>query len=336
MNFVGCYIFRYSKYCRCHPSFFYLILPITSDKMKSVLIVYYTQTGQLKHIADTICEEFKGIADVDYYKIQPVHDFPFPWSSDEFFDTMPESVKGIPVELDLSDFPSDKQYDLVILAYQVWYLSPSIPFMSFLQSPKAKEFLKGKQIITLLGVRNMWVVAQEEVKKILVDAKAILAGNIVLTDHSGNMVSVITIIKWLIHGNKGPYRFLPDAGVSDKDIIQAVRFAAPVKQALSQEEFSNLQNELLLLKAVEMNYHTMRIEKTAIRIFNVFASFILRKGPAKSKSRLFRVRIFKYYLLFAIFVMFPVAALVFNLRKLIMPARAAKEMKYHQGVDYHS
>lgn len=302
--------------------------------MKSILVIYYTQTGQLKKIADTICGGLSrnDLINIDFFRIQPVHDYPFPWTSDEFFDSMPESVKGIPVQIDMQGFPSEKHYDLVVLAYQVWYLSPSIPFYSFLQTDEARHFLNGKNVLTLLGVRNMWIVAQEKIKKILSDANANLVGNIVLTDKSVNMVSVITIIRWLMKGNKGPYRFFPDAGVSDKDIRDSLKFAEPVEMALLSDNFIELHGRLLGLKSVEISYHTMKIEKTAYRIFNIFAAFILRKGEAGSKKRLRRVRLFKYYLLFAIFVMFPVAAFVFNMRKILNPPGSEKEIFYHKGI----
>lgn len=302
--------------------------------MKKILIIYYSQTGQLKDIADSIVSGLNDEADihVDFFKINPVKDFPFPWPSDEFFDSMPESVKGIPVEIDMDGFPSEVHYDLVILAYQVWYLSPSIPFFSLLQKDEVKRFLHGKNVLTLLGVRNMWVVAQQKIRKLLFELKSNLVGNIVLTDRVHNLISVITIIQWLIRGNKGSYRFLPNAGVSGKDIKHAVKFAAPIKQAILEDNFSELQSRLIELQAVHINYHTMQIEKTAIRIFHKFAAFILKKGDAGNKHRIFRVRLFKYYLLFVIFVVFPFAALVFDIKKVLTPVQSVKEIDYHKGI----
>lgn len=302
--------------------------------MKKVLIIYYTQSGQLKDICDSV---FNSLDDkeniiVDYYRIKPVQDFPFPWPSDEFFDSMPESVKGIPIELELDDFPSNKDYDLVVLAYQVWYLSPSIPFNSFLLSEKAKDFLRGKTVITILGVRNMWVFAQENVKRILKEYDSKLVGNIVLVDKTNNLVSVATIIKWLIKGNKGPYKYLPEAGVSQKDVRNASRFAKPIEEALLSDNFANLQNELLRNNAVIIKYHIVNIEKTALKIFHLFAGSILKKGKAGDRKRIRKVRLFKYYLLFAIYILFPLASLVHMIRKLLFVKSAKKQIKYYQGI----
>ncbi len=301
--------------------------------MKKILIIYFSQTGQLKQITDSIFQNAQSQdIQIDYYEIKPIRDFPFPWPSDEFFDTMPESVKGIPMKLFLDDFHPEKEYDLVVIAYQVWYLSLSIPVHSFMQSEKAHQFLKGKNVITILGVRNMWVYAHEKMKSYLNEYGAKHVGNIVLVDKTNNLVSVATIIKWLMYGNKGPYRFLPEAGVSGKDIADSKKFYPPIIDSILQNDFSNLQNKLLELNAVPVSYHVVKIEKNALRIFNKFAAAILKKGPAGDKKRLFGIRLFKYYLLAAIYLLFPLASLVFKMKKILLPKSAAKDIKYFQGV----
>ncbi len=305
--------------------------------MKRILIIYYTQSGQLKQIADSLAGPLmsEGNIVVDYYRIKPVEDYPFPWPSDEFFDCMPESVQKVSIKLDLKDFPADIDYDLVILAYQVWYLSPAIPFSSFLKSEVAKAFLKGKKVITLLGVRNMWVMAQEYVRSVLKDYNAELVGNIVLADKAHNLVSVLTVIKWLIGGNKGPYNILPEAGVAEKDINLTSRFAEPIIKALNKNDYDNLQNELLELGAIDIKYHLVQMEKNAFRIFKIWARLIRKKGEAKNKKRLLRVRMFKYYLLFVIFVLSPLASIIFIIKRYLLYTRAKRQLEYYMGCTKH-
>jgi len=302
--------------------------------MKRVLIIYYTQSGQLKQIADSLAEPMirdKNIA-VDYYRIKPVEEYPFPWTSDEFFDCMPESVEKLAVELNLDDFPVDNDYDLVILSYQVWYLSPALPVTSFLRSDVAGAFFKGRKVITLLGVRNMWVMAQEYVKECLREHKAEPVGNIVLKDKAHNLVSVLTIIRWLMGGNKGPYNILPEAGVSENDIKDTSRFAGPIIKALNENHYDKLQEELLARGAVDLKYHLMQMEKNALRIFRIWAKLIRKKGEAGNIKRRLRVRLFKYYLLFVIFVVSPVASVVFVVKRCLLYPSAKRELLYYQGV----
>ena len=56
----------------------------------------------------------------------------FPWSVYEFLDVFPERFAN-PCALAPLKLTANERYDLVILAYQVWYLAPSIPMSSFLQ-----------------------------------------------------------------------------------------------------------------------------------------------------------------------------------------------------------
>ncbi|WP_233267327.1 hypothetical protein [Paraglaciecola sp. L3A3] len=56
---------------------------------------------------------------------------------------------------------------MIILTYQVWFLSPSIPIASFLQSEPAKKLFKDTPVVTIIGCRGMWLMAQEKVKTLL-------------------------------------------------------------------------------------------------------------------------------------------------------------------------
>src|ERR1035437_4611033 len=100
---------------------------------QKILVLYYTQTGQLRQILDSILSGIADKADVDYAVIEPVKPFPFPWTALQFFDAMPETVAHIPV--DIKPLPAgilNKEYDLIILGYQPWFLNPSQPTTAFL------------------------------------------------------------------------------------------------------------------------------------------------------------------------------------------------------------
>ena len=74
--------------------------------MKKILVIYYTQSGQLKKIIDSVLSPILEIESIELYfeLIKPVQDYPFPWGK-KFFDCFPESVKGIPCKLE----PKEKQ-----------------------------------------------------------------------------------------------------------------------------------------------------------------------------------------------------------------------------------
>src|SRR5690606_19876732 len=192
--------------------------------MKEILVIYYSQTGQLfdvlKNISATISDENVNIS---YCEIVPKKKFPFPWKSEEFFDVFPETFLQIPAPIEaIPDEILRKKYDLVILGYTVWYLTPSIPINSFLKSSEANKILANTPVITISASRNMWIMAQEKVKKLLVENEAKLVGNIALVDRNINHISVITIVHWMMGGKKTRlFGIFPKPGVSDSDIVAA-------------------------------------------------------------------------------------------------------------------
>ena len=69
--------------------------------MKNVLVVYYSQSGQLAEIVQNLVKPMQaseGVT-VDFYKIEMIEDFPFPWTNDTFFGAFPESFLMIPQEI---------------------------------------------------------------------------------------------------------------------------------------------------------------------------------------------------------------------------------------------
>ena len=99
----------------------------------------------------------------------------------------------------------------------------SQPITAFLQSEQAK-ILKNTPVITLIGCRNMWLMAQEKMKKMLTALDANLIGNVVKTDKSNAWASFITTPAWMFSGKKRYFSWLPSAGISDADMQDMQRF----------------------------------------------------------------------------------------------------------------
>jgi hypothetical protein len=284
--------------------------------MKRALVIFYSQTGQLKAIVDSVLaplgEDFVLVIE----ELKPVPPYPFPWRGMPFFQAFPESVQEIPCVLEPFKFNPDQDFDLVILAYQVWYLSPSIPFTAFLQSPEARKVLKGKPVITILGVRNMWVMAQERVKERVRGLGGTLVGNIVLVDPNPNLVSVVTIGRWLLKGEKKGKGLIsgifPHAGVPEQNIRGAAKFGEVIREAFRIGQLDKLQDQLLEKGAVRIKPVLVSIEKRGRMMFEFWSKFILKKGGYGDPSREGRVKLFKYYLFAVIYLISPLVSLIFS------------------------
>jgi hypothetical protein len=304
--------------------------------VKNVLVVTYSQSGQLDDIVKNVIHEITLDKDVqlDFETLKPEPEFPFPWPDMSFWDAMPESVRKIPSKLNPLQFDPTKKYDLIILGYPIWFLSPPIPLTTFLKSDAAKKVMAGTPVVTVIGARNMWVSAQEDIKKMILENKGQLVGNIALHDRHQNLLSVVTIIYWLMTGKKDRYLgVFPKPGVSDEDILQATRFGKPIYKALGSNHFDQLQDDLRQLGSVELSPDITSIETKAKRIFYFWSGFISKKGGPGAKERIARLKMFKWYLLFVIFAVSPIASLVFYLTYPLFYRKIRKNMAYFKGVD---
>lgn len=299
---------------------------------KKILAVYFSQSGQTRAIVESFLRPV--VADgnkVEYLQIKTVHQFPFPWSIPVFFDTVPESVNIIPTTLEPWQTQLER-YDLVILGWQPWNLSPSIPFSSILQDEKFRALIKGTPVITISGCRNMWINAQEKNKKLLQAAGARLVGNIALVDRHLNHLSYFTIFHWLGTGRKDrKWGVFPKPGVSEKDINGASRFGNVVNNYLRLNNWEGLQQNLSQIGATPVKYSLMFIERKAGKIFQKWVDLI-NKFPQKRKNILI---VYKYYLAVALLVASPIILAVdLVLFRPFSQKKIRRQMQYYRGVEY--
>ncbi|MDX2440052.1 MAG: dialkylresorcinol condensing enzyme [Desulfobacterales bacterium] len=301
--------------------------------MKKILVLYFSQTGQLTEIVKSVLSPVEKSQDISlvFEELRPKRKFPFPWTSQQFCDVFPESFQEIPCELEPFHFNADDNFDLIVLAYTVWYMSPSIPVTAFLQSPEAQKVIKNRPVVTVIGCRNMWLLAQEKVKTRIYDMGGRIAGNIVLMDKAKNLVGIATIAYWMFTGKKDRcLKILPRPGVSETDIKDAERFGHILLKGLSKDKIDIDQTVLNEHGAICVLPSYIIFEKRILKVFKIWSNFILQKGGPGDPNRSFRVRLFLYYLLVAIFLIAPLATLV------SFVARIVNRKNIKEAVEYFS
>ncbi len=305
--------------------------------MKKVLVIYFTQSGQLNKAVRSTLKNFENNPEIEIYyeNINPVNPFPFPWTYMQFFDAFPETVFGIPCDLKPTSLKIDAQFDLIIIAYQPWFLSVSRPVNSFLQSPDALRLMKGKPVITILACRNMWLNAQEKMKLQLKNLHANLVGNITFVDRSANLISLITVLAFALGGVKD--RFLgifPKYGVPDEELEnKAWKFGNIILDHLKTGNYGGMQKKLVADGAVTVKPNLMIMEGRGKVLFPIYARFILQKGGSNSHARRSRVRIFGIVLPLAILLLSPLITLTSRLLPLLFPSRTRKQTDYFSGIE---
>jgi len=303
---------------------------------KKILVIYYSQSGQLRDILDNILYDIQDKVEIDIAEIKPVTPFPFPWKANAFFDAMPESVELVPSPIQpLSHEVMDKDYDLVLFGYQSWFLSPSQPATSFLKSEYARV-LKGKPVITVIGSRNMWLNGQEKVKEMLHGIGATLVGNIVLVDRNTNLISLLTIIRWSFKGQKAASGILPEAGVQTPDIKNAQRFGMQIYKHLQENRLHEVHKELLMQGAIHLRPGLVLLEKRGIKNFRKFAKYIRAKGGPGAPERAGRVKLFQWLLTILVFILSPISSLTAAIQLQLQKKSLLRDVEYFKGLKYEA
>ncbi|WP_339724014.1 dialkylrecorsinol condensing enzyme [uncultured Paraglaciecola sp.] len=298
--------------------------------MRKVLAINYSQTGQLSRILQSISQPISQSEKIEFevINIEPTRPFPFPWPFLQFFRIFPETVAMQPVDLKPVT-PKHEQYDLIILPYQVWFLSPSLPIASFLQSAQAKSLFANTPVVTVIGCRGMWLMAQEKVKAQLLHLQAKLLDNVVLSDDCGAFFSFLATPLWMLTGKKKPLSWVPAAGIADEDIIAAERFGLAIKNRLENDPTPLNHSMLKGLSAVTINEKLIASERMANHSFGIWSKILRKIGPQQSTRRGFGLVIYVIFLLTLILTVVPISALI---KKLISPLtrnKIVEQKKYY-------
>jgi hypothetical protein len=300
--------------------------------MKKILVIYFSQTGQAKQALDATLKPFTESSQyqIDYHLIKPKKTFPYPWSYMQFFDAFPETVRGVPCEIEPLQIDASINYDLVVIAYQPWFLSVCVPINSFLQTEQAKLLLANKPVVTIINCRNMWLGAQEKMKKQLLNLKANLVGNITFVDRSANLVSLVTVFAYVLSGTKENFMgIFPKYGVTEKDLIKAPEFGVCIQSHLENNQLPQLQVELNKIGALDIRGNLLLMEGRGRALFPLYANYISKKGTQGSEQRKTRVRIFGIVLPTAILLLSPIITILSRLAPILAKKKFDKEIAYY-------
>ena len=296
---------------------------------KRMLVVSYSQSGQLARLKESFLRDVRGAEgiEVDDVVLRPQRPFAFPWRFLPFFDAFPETVHLQPAPIEPPKL-AHEHYDLVVVAYSVWFLSPAQPVTAFLQSEAAQRVLRDTPVITLIGCRNMWLMAQEKMKRLLAGAGARLVGNVVKIDQCGSAASFITTPLWMFTGKRQAVSWLPPAGISEAEIADAARFGQRTAEALQHDE--TLDKTLLQhMGAVKINEKLMSSERVGHRSFLVWGKLVMAAGRVSPLLRRLVLCVYIVFLLGMILTVVPIGALLKTLLAPLRREQMQREREYY-------
>jgi len=287
--------------------------------MKRILVVEYSQTGQLSAVLDALLApllaEDSGVV-VVREKLRPLPAYPFPWPFWQFMDTFPECVAGESPELaPLSDAAAG-DFDLVILGYPVWFLSPMPALVRFLRSEAGRNLVRGKPVVTVTACRNMWLIAQETMKRELHEAGARHCDHIALVDRGSAFATFVTTPRWMMTGRKNTFWGFPAAGVATEDIVGSRRFGLALREALKNDEEKRGRSMLLGLRACVVDERLIASEKVGQRSFRVWSRLLRALGRPGTPVRR---GVLVFYLVFLVSLILTVVPLSMLLKAALRP-----------------
>jgi hypothetical protein len=243
---------------------------------------------------------------------------------------MPETVLLEPPALEPFSVRAGERFDLVILAYQVWYLAPSGPMTAFLKSETGKRLLRGRPVVTVIACRNMWLLAQETVKRLIQEAGGRLLDNVAFTDQGGTLATFVTTPRWLLTGRRDPFWGLPAAGVAEEEIANADRFGLALLNALRADREREHAPMLSGLGAARVDPKLILSERAARRAFSAWSRLIRLGGAPGSIARVPMLALFSVYLVAMILTVVPTSLLVQWITRPILAARLRALQAYYE------
>ncbi|MEF3077203.1 hypothetical protein V2P20_19410 [Methylobacter sp. Wu1] len=266
-----------------------------------ILVIYHSQTGKTKQVLDCFLQPLRGQENISVEEvlIEPVSQFPLPWPKLYFFSIFPECVYEEPVEIKTPAF-KEESYDLVILGTQVWFLSISIPFVSFLKHPQSR-IINNTHVITVLSCRKMWMQTQKQLEGYIRNLGGSLVGKILVTAQ-GEQMDTLKATKdnlfdakekpnkreWVISG-----RMLDQVQQQGRDLLSAIN-----KGAVTQAGVFSVQSDAFSDTAFE------HPETVARRNFLKWGKWIIKSRP-KSILRYGMVLVFLIFFFTMVFVGLP-------------------------------
>jgi hypothetical protein len=197
-------------------------VPQAEQAPPRAVVYLYSQTGQLREVADAFTDPLVARGwDIRWVGIEPRVAFPFPWPIRRFFGVFPASVNPEAlVELIEPaggfETETDGPEELVILAYQVWFLAPSLPVRSLLKAHP--EAFRNRRVVSLIACRNMWYSAAIEMRGLLRTAGARSVEVVATTDTQPQAISLVTTLRWLLTGRREPFLWFARAGVGGAEL----------------------------------------------------------------------------------------------------------------------
>jgi hypothetical protein len=280
---------------------------------RRMCVFWYTQTGQLTESVTAFVTPLREQGwDVRWIEVQPYRRFPFPWPVRQFFNIFPACVdRAATIELEpIASTLYPGSDEILLFAFQVWYLSPSLPMRSVLVSER--EAFRNRDVVTFTACRNMWWSAAIEVHRLLDVAGARYLGTIAASDTSPQFHSLVTTLRWLLGGRGDPFWLFGRAGIPEAELARLKELGetvAAVTATGTPSVASSLASALREHGAAPIYPTIAAADLLGSRVFRMWGAVIRSASRYGALPRAAALGVFIGFLCGAILIGFPVLAI---------------------------
>lgn len=195
--------------------------------MAQILALYYSFTQQTAGVMQEVADALTRAGHtVTLERLELVEPYPFPAPFGMLQLLLKQALEGRWPVVALRPLKADvtHPYDLVIIGYQAWYLTPSVPVHSFLKGHEA-SILRGKPVIGLITCRAMYGRATNLFREWVELAGGRVVEQRVWVDQDSRPTNMVSLIHMLKEGHNpvsGPLRrALKPFGVGEAGFARA-------------------------------------------------------------------------------------------------------------------
>ncbi len=177
-----------------------------------VLFVYYTFTKQALKVTEDMESVFRDrgwetdraqieFTDPRYTKRFEV--FPLKHRYFDIIRLLPAQLRRATGKISIPPNAASGDYDLVVIGSPTWWLTTCMPIRSYLKSPEAAKFLKGRSMAGFVVCRRYWKNNLHTVQKLAEGHGATCVGTTHFAYLGGQVRSLLSLISYL---GTGEYR----------------------------------------------------------------------------------------------------------------------------------
>jgi menaquinone-dependent protoporphyrinogen IX oxidase len=217
---------------------------VIEGRAPSVLLVYFTYTGQTVKVLDAITEVLRSrgcevhrapieFTDPRYEK--RFETFPMPHPFLEVLGMIPAELRRRPAKIGIPDVVTEREYDLVVFGSPTWWLSTNVPIRSFLESETAGKALTGKPFTATVVCRRYWRHNLKTVHRLGAKQGGAYIDGIHFRYAGGQVRSLLSLISYLGSGEYRKRYFgvkIPPTNIQDEQLETARTFASGLADRL--------------------------------------------------------------------------------------------------------